>query len=107
MEKPKVVIKRCVGLNVLSGGVAPPSAYALYSEIYSNGVERLSSGHVIHSVLSSSMLNGTDKEKQIQQETYHPELFSMIQAAAILNKAILDVCLDLDSKRGSGEKVCP
>jgi hypothetical protein len=103
MDKPKLAIRRCEGLQVHAGGKSFPHAYALYSELYTDGTEKFVRGHSIHSVMSSACLNGTRKEKDFYLEATRPDLFAMIEAAAVLNRSILDECQRLDNKRGCGE----
>ena len=76
-------------------GNTPPTAHAIYEEDYDNGTIRCARGSNIYSTVGSN--------PSIKKETSHPELFTTMYAAALLNKDIENACLALDAKRGMKE----
>jgi hypothetical protein len=103
MKKPKLIKREVISVQVSAGGKAFPSAHALYREFYADGSERTVNGCSVYPMVTTGMLNGTKKDKKYELEACRPDLFPVIEAAAILNKTLIDACVILDEKRGCGE----
>lgn len=105
--QPKLIERRYIGLQVLTRGKLPPMAYALYTERYSDGTVKSSRGYSLSSAITIKMLNGTSTQKKRAKQVYRSDLQPVIEAAAVLNRALTNACLELDAIWGYGEYRSP
>lgn len=103
MKKKKIISRRrMVGLVVLAGGRAFPTAHVVYeAEYLDNGYVRseLECGNSIYGC-SFGEQPRTKKDKRIDRLRIIPELYTMLHAAALLNRSIEEACVALDEELG-------
>jgi hypothetical protein len=91
-----------VGLVVLAGGRAYPTAHVVYeSEYLDNGYVRseLEYGTSIYGCPTGEQPR-TKKDKSIDDLRVRPDLFTLLHAAALLNRELEEACIALDEKLG-------
>ena len=103
VKKPRLVMRRCIGLQVFAGGVAMPVVYALYEECFSDGSRAGVRGDSLYGLPQFNMLNGTSAQKKKAEQAHRPDLLPIIKAAAVLHNTLTAACLRLDKSRGRGE----
>jgi len=96
--------RRLISVRLTTGAKAPPSIHALYEETWiekNELVTRITHGHSIRTVPGFADLNPRNKkEAERNKEELRPELFTIIQAIALLMADLERECLHLDEKRG-------
>ena len=87
-KKPKLVIRRIVGLTVNAGGPSKPSAYLKYEDEYSDFSVKISYGRAVYALEGFARKNNDG--------SFRPDLFTTIHAAKLLMTDIEQACLELD-----------
>jgi len=102
-DRPYETNRYRMGIQVTAGGVSLPNAHVVYEVCYSDGTSRLERGRSVFGVQATNIRN--KKERLEAGLTSRPDLYTVMHAAALLNRQVEEACLSADGHYDRAERL--